>query len=77
MDGLSTEENEKLSKFMDLSFSLIMQGFDEMEMQQRLEFVKLLGFTTELWFKKIYGRILTLEKDVKELKNQLYNQSVQ
>ena len=71
MDGLSTEENEKLSKFMNLSLSLIMRGFDEMEMQQRLELVKLLGFATEFWFEKIYGRLIYLEKHVKELEEHI------
>jgi hypothetical protein len=67
MDGLNEEEQEKLSKLIDLSLSLIMHGFDEMEMQKRLELVKLVGFSAELWIEKTYGRMLDLEKRVAEL----------
>jgi len=67
MDGLTEDEQEKLSKFIELSLSLIMHGFDEMEMQKRLELVKLIGFSAELWIEKTYGRMLDLEKRVQEL----------
>jgi hypothetical protein len=36
-------------------------------MQQRLELIKLLGFTAELWVEKTYGRMLSLERRVLEL----------
>ncbi len=46
---------------------LLVRGFDEMEMQKRLELVKLIGFSAELWIEKTYGRLLDLEKRVAEL----------
>jgi len=67
MDSLSSVDQEKLSRFIGLSLSLIQHGFDEMEMQQRLELIKLLGFTAELWVEKTYGRMLSLERRVLEL----------
>jgi len=67
MDALCKEEKEKISKFIELSLSLLQHGFDEMEMQKRLEFVKLLGSTAEFWVEKTYGRMLTLEHRVSEL----------
>jgi len=67
MDPITDDEKEKLSKFMELSLSLILHGFDEMEMQKRLELVKLLGFSAELFFEKTYGRLLTLEQRVQDL----------
>jgi len=67
MDPITDDEKEKLSRFMELSLSLILHGFDEMEMQKRLELVKLLGFSAELFFEKTYGRLLTLEHRVQEL----------
>jgi hypothetical protein len=38
-----------------------------MEMQKRLELVKLAGFATNLWIEKTYGRLLTLEQRVAAL----------
>jgi len=67
MDGLSTDDQEKLSRFIELSLSLILHGFDEMEMDKRLELVKLVGFTAEFWVEKTYGRIFALEHRVQEL----------
>jgi len=67
MNELNEEEQEKLSKLIELFLSLIMHGFDEMEMQKRLELVKLIGFSAELWIEKTYGRMLDLEKRVSEL----------
>jgi hypothetical protein len=67
MEGIREEAKEKISKFVELSLSLILHGFDEMEMQDRLELVKLLGFSAELWFEKTYGRMLDLERRVQEL----------
>ena len=67
MEEISGEEQENLSKFIELSLSLIIRGFDEMEMQKRLELVKLLGFTVQFWFEKTYGRMLDLERRVQTL----------
>ena len=67
MDEISKEEQEKLSKFFELTLSLILRGFDEMEMQKRLELIKLLGFILNFGFEKTYGRIISLEERVQAL----------
>lgn len=67
MEEISEEEQEKISRFIQLSISLILRGFDEMEMQKRLELVKLLGFMLNLGFEKTYGKIIDLEKRVQAL----------
>jgi len=67
MTELSKDEQEKISKFFELSLSLIIRGFDEMEMQKRLELIKLLGFILNFGFEKTYNRILTLEQKINEL----------
>lgn len=70
MESVAAQDKEKLSRFIDLSLQMILHGFDEMEMQKRLELVKLLGFISEFWIEKTYGRILTLEHRVEELEQQ-------
>lgn len=67
MKDVEKEEQENISKFIELSLSLILRGFDEMEMQKRLELIKLLGFMVNFGFEKTYGRILDLEKRVQAL----------
>jgi len=67
MEEINEEEQEKIARFIQLSLSLILRGFDEMEMQKRLELVKLLGFMLNLSFEKTYGRMLDLEKRVQAL----------
>lgn len=67
MEEISEEEQEKISRFIQLSISLILRGFDEMEMQKRLELVKLLGFMLNLGFEKTYGKMIDLEKRVQAL----------
>ena len=67
MNESGEEEQEKISRFIQLSLSLIQHGFDEMEMQKRLETVKLLGFMLNLGFEKTYGRLVDLEKRVQAL----------
>jgi len=71
MESVAAQDKEKLSRFIDLSLQMILHGFDEMEMQKRLELVKLLGFISEFWVEKTYGRILTLEHRVDELEQSL------
>ncbi|MBN2600076.1 MAG: hypothetical protein JXA75_06005 [Candidatus Thermoplasmatota archaeon] len=70
-DSFAEQDKEKLSRFIDLSLQMMMHGFDEMEMQKRLELVKLLGFLSEFWIEKTYGRIITLEHRVTELEQSL------
>ena len=62
MIELREEEQQKISKFIELSLSLILRGFDEMELQKRLELVKLLGFMINLGVEQYYGRVLELER---------------
>ncbi|HID24964.1 MAG TPA: hypothetical protein EYP23_00645 [Thermoplasmata archaeon] len=66
MDDL-TVGREKAARFFHLFLRVMLTGFDEMEMQERLELVELLGFMLQLGFENIYGRLLTLEKRVMEL----------
>ena len=59
------EENKKnISKFIHLFLHMLMRGFDEMEMQKRLELVKTFGDTLEFYFLKTYSRIDDLEKRI-------------
>jgi hypothetical protein len=67
MDDFSSEDQEKLSRFIELSFSLIMRGFDEMEMPQRMELIRLLAFVANLWANTTYTKIGDLERRVREL----------
>ena len=67
MEEIRGEDQEKISKFIELFLGLILGGFDEMEMQKRLELVKLSGFLLNFGFEKTYGRMLDLEKRVQEL----------
>ena len=67
MEDINEEDQKKISKFIELSLSLILRGFDEMEMQKRLELVKLLGFMLNFGFEKTYGKMLDLEKRVQTL----------
>lgn len=67
MDDLTDEEKQNISKFIEYSLMLIVKGFDEMEMNKRLELVKLFGSVINIGFNKTYLRTLELEKRVKEL----------
>ncbi|MFA5101970.1 MAG: hypothetical protein WC525_02335 [Candidatus Thermoplasmatota archaeon] len=67
MEGVCEEESEQLSRFIELFLSLLQHGFDEMEMQKRLELVRLFGSTMEHWVEKTYGRMLCLEHRVEQL----------
>lgn len=67
MDDLTDEEKQNISKFIEYSLMLIVKGFDEMEMNKRLELVKLFGSVINIGFNKTYLKTLDLEKRVKEL----------
>lgn len=64
---ISEEEKEKVSRFIQLFLNMMIRGFDEMEMQKRLELVNNLGFMLEFGFNKTYGRIMDLEKRIQAL----------
>jgi hypothetical protein len=67
MPELREDEQQKISKFIELSLSLILKGFDEMEMQKRLELVKLFGFVINLGVEQYYGRLLELERRLQQV----------
>jgi hypothetical protein len=67
MSELRENEQQKISKFIELSLSLILKGFDEMEMQKRLELVKLFGFVINLGVEQYYGRLLELERRLQQV----------
>lgn len=62
-------ENDKknISKFIRLFLQMLMRGFDEMEMQKRLELVKAFGSILEFYFIKTYSRIDDLENRINSL----------
>ena len=67
MYDLDHDEEEKISKFFHLSLSLLLRGFDEMEMKDRLELIKLLSFMMNIVFDKMYLRMNDLEERVASL----------
>lgn len=71
MKELNEDDKKNLSKFIEYSLSLIIHGFDEMEMEKRLELVKLTANTLNIFVEKTYGRMLDLEKRVEHLEAQI------
>ncbi len=67
MEDLEYDDQEKISKFFHLSLSLLLRGFDQMEMKDRLELIRLLGFILNIGFDKIYLKMIDLEKRVEVL----------
>jgi hypothetical protein len=65
---IGEEGQQNISKFITLSRSLILKGFNEMEMQKRLELVRVFGFLINRGVEHYYGRILELEKRIQMLK---------
>lgn len=61
------KEEEKISRFIHLFLNMMLRGFDEMEMQKRLELINTLGFMLEFSFDKIYGRMIDFEKRLQTL----------
>lgn len=64
-----SEEERKTSKFIQLLLNMMLRGFDEMEMQKRIEIVELFGYTIQhgfmkdcAWMKDFEKRIEALEK---------------
>ncbi|MFW6120290.1 MAG: hypothetical protein ACOC80_05250 [Petrotogales bacterium] len=66
-DEISEEEKEKISRFIHLFLNMMLCGFDEMEMQKRLELINNLGFMLELGINKTYGRMVNIEKRLQVL----------
>jgi len=63
------EEEKKISRFVQLSLNMMLRGFDEMEMQKRIELVELFGYTIQHGLLKNYTKINDLEKRIQELEN--------
>lgn len=67
MNDLSEKEQQNLSKFIEYSLLLILKGFDEMDLQQRLELVKLFGSVIDIYVNKLFYRVSDLEKRIENL----------
>ncbi len=67
MTDLSESEKKDISKFIEYSLMLILRGFDEMEMDKRLDLVKMLGSVIDIGLNKLYFRISELEKRIMAL----------
>jgi hypothetical protein len=71
MDDLSQDEKQNISKFVEYSLMLIVRGFDEMEMNQRLEFVKLFGSMIEISINKYFNKLSKLEDKICVLEDKI------
>ncbi len=69
MANLSETEQQKLSKFVEYSLLLILKGFDEMDLKQRLELIKLFGSVIDIYVNRLLYRISDLEKRIEILEN--------
>ena len=67
MTDLSADEQKNLSKFIEYSLNLVLKGFDEMEINKRLELVKLSACVFDIFFNKMFLKISDLENRVKAL----------
>jgi len=70
-DEMNEEEKEKISRFIHLFLNMMLRGFDEMEMQKRLELVNSLGVMLEFGFNKTCGRMIDFEKRLQMLEGQI------
>ena len=64
-------EKEKISRFIHLFLNMMIRGFDEMEMQKRLELIDNLGFVLEFGFNKTYGWISDFDRRLHALEEQI------
>jgi len=71
MDDLSQDEKQNISKFVEYSLMLIVKGFDEMDINQRLEFVKLFGSIMEISINKDLKKISKLEDKICVLEDKI------
>jgi len=71
MDELSETEKQSISKFIEYSLMLIIRGFDEMEMNKRIDLVKLFGSVVEIGINKYINKISILEKKINTLENRI------
>ena len=71
MDDLSQHEKENISKFVEYSLMLIVRGFDEMEMNQRVELVKLFGSVLDIGLNRYFFKISKLEDKISFLEEKV------
>jgi len=71
MEDLDKTDKTNISRFIEYILSLLLYGFDEMEMEKRLELVKLTAYIVNIYVEKTYGKVFDLEKRVKHLEEQL------
>jgi hypothetical protein len=71
MTQLSDEDQKHLSKFVELFLTLLLRGFDEMDMKYRLELVKSFGFVLDLGINRTLGRMNELEKRMDEFEERV------
>ncbi len=67
MVDLTEKDQEKISKFFEYSLMTLLRGFDEMEIQKRVELVKLTGFMLNLGVQKTFFKIDEIEKRITKL----------
>jgi len=72
MDDLSQDEKQNISKFVEYSLMLIVRGFDEMEMNKRIEMVKLFGSMIDIFINRNYLKIAKLEDKISMLEDKIY-----
>ena len=70
MNDFDKNDQETLSKFIEYSLMLILKGFDEMEMKQRLDLIKYLGSVIDIFMNKMFFRISDLEKRINLLEEE-------
>jgi len=71
MDDLSQHEKENISKFVEYSLMLLVRGFDEMEMNKRIEMVKLFGSILEISINKYFLKLSKLEDKIDYLEEKV------
>jgi len=71
MDKSNDINKQNISRFIDYLLSLLLYGFDEMEMQKRLEIVKLSAYVFNVFIENNYRRMLNLENRIKSLEEQM------
>ena len=71
MDDLSENEKQNISKFVEYSLMLIVRGFDEMEMNKRIELIKLFGSVIDTGITRYYHKISNLEDKITFLEEKI------
>ena len=64
---MSDENKEDMTRLVQLFLKMVHIGFDELNMDDRMEFVKLCGTTLGWGVDKFYNRVVSLEERVETL----------